>query len=224
LEGEEAGGDVDQGVLHAGGGFEEEMGFAASPEFVERDWGGEDLFDAEAGIAEEVLGGVAGVEVEVGAVEGSAVHVGKLAGEEHHADGEVGDVGQGDDEDGVVGGGGAEAAEGGEGVGKMFEDVGADDGVVSFCGEVGIFDGGGEDVAVKGAGALDRLGIGFDGIDGEIGALEQAAEESLGGADIENRLGAELAKKACNLLMAASGVFVQPVVQHAISSGGRVRI
>ncbi len=224
MEGKEARGDVGEGVLEAGSGFEKWVGFAASPEFIKGDGGGKDLFDAETGLAQEVLGGVASVVMEVCAVEGPAVHLGKLAGEEEESDGDVGDVWERDDEESVIGGDGSEASEDIEGVEEVFEDVGADDGVVGFWGEVRGFDGGVIDIAIEGSGVFGPLGIGFDGVDGEFGIMEEASEETLGGADVENGFGSELAKKACNLLMAASGVLVEPVVKHGISSGGRGRI
>lgn len=165
LEAEQLGEEFDGEVLGAEGGVEEEGALAAFPEFVEGDAGGGGAFDSEAGAVEQVGGGFAGEEVEVGAVEGAAVHFGEVAEEEHEADGEVGDVGEGDDEVGVVGGDAAELVQDGEGVGEVFEDVGADDAVVGLVGEVGFFDGAGVDRAVEGAGVVGPVWVGFNGVD-----------------------------------------------------------
>jgi len=223
LECEEAGREIDEHMLEAEEGFEEGAILSSSPDLIEGDACGEDLLDAEASFAEQMAGGLAGVEMEVSTVEDAAVHHGEAACEEHEAYGQVSDVREGDDEEGVVGGGVAEAAEGGQRIDKVFEDVSADDGVVGFWGEVGVFDGGGEDSAVETAGVLGVEGVGFDGVEKEIAVEQQPAEEALGGPDIENRLRPEALKKASNLLMAALGVVVQPVVEHAASSDGRVR-
>ena len=219
MEGEESREEAHGEVLGARQHVEEDVAFASLPQFVEGDARRGDAFDAEAGAVEQVGGGFAGEEVEVRAVEGAAVHFGEAAGEEHEADGEVGDVGDGDDELGVVGGDAAELLQDGEGVGEVFEDVGADDAVVGLVREVGFFDGARVDGAVEGAGVVGPILIRFDGVDGEVAVFEELAEEALGGADVKGLPGAQVPQESGNLLVAAARVVVQAVVQSG--SAGR---
>jgi len=79
LHGEEAGGEGEGEVLHFGEEVQDGVAVGGGPEFIQWDAGGGDGLDAEAGVVEEVGGGVFGEELEVSAVEDAAVHFGEMA-------------------------------------------------------------------------------------------------------------------------------------------------
>ena len=108
----------------------------------------------------------------------------------------------------------------------MFQNISADDAVVSVIGQVRRLDGRVHDSSIIGLGRVGPVSIGFDGIDGDAGIGQELAENSLRRADIQHLLGPQFLKESCNLLMAALRIASQPVMfarHHALSNDGPAR-
>ena len=94
---------------------------------------------------------------------------------------------------------------------RVLEDIGADDDAVGALWQVCRFDAALEQAAIERPRRHGACGVRLDGVDHEVGALQQLSQEPAGGADIENGSTLLPPDERRDLLVASRGMVMQPV-------------